>query len=121
MPAVGRGTQDSSTTGHSSPCSTSAKLDGAANNVFCNTKPAQRKGHPLEAHTKDVLVRKTRPGTGDNLGTTIVYFELECQPHSASITGGSGTVFVNGEGIARVGDSADGGAISTGSSNVFAG
>ena len=114
MPAVGRGTQDSATTGHG--CDGSAKLAGPANNVFCNTKPAQRKGHPLDpTHTIPVLV--TIPGVGDNPPTQ----ELKCLPHSASISDGSGTVFVNGKGIARVGDSADGGAISTGSSNVFAG
>ena len=118
MPAVAR-FGDVATTGHD--CDATATLVGGSSNVFCNTKKVERKGDSLGSHDKGVLVRKTRPGTGDNLGTTIVYFELECLPHSASITGGSGTVFVNGIGIARVGDSADSGAISTGSSNVFAG
>ena len=45
-------------------------------------------------------------------------------PHTPSvINAGSGTVFVNGKAIARIGDkSCDAGAITTGgSSNVFAG
>ena len=44
-----------------------------------------------------------------------------CAPHVASVNAGSSTVFVAGKAIARIGDSADAGAMTGGSSNIFAG
>ena len=104
MPAVARVT-DASSTGHG--CSATTTLAGPSTNVFCNTKGVERKGDPLAAHTI--------PFTSGSPPVTV------CIPHAAVINAGSGTVFVNSKAIARVGDSADGGAITTGSSNVFAG
>ena len=112
MPAVAR-FGDVATTGHD--CSATATLVGGSSNVFCNTKKVERKGDGLGAHKKGVLVQI--PGVGDNPPTQ----EFKCLAHSAFINAGSTTVFVNGIAIARVGDSADSGAITTGSSNVFAG
>ena len=44
-----------------------------------------------------------------------------CAPHVANVNVGSSTVRVAGLPIARVGDSADAGAMTNGSNNVFAG
>jgi len=104
MPAVAR-FGDVTSTGHG--CSATTTLAGPSTNVFCNTKGVERKGDPLAAHTI--------PFTSGSPPVTV------CIPHAAVINAGSGTVFVNSKAIARVGDSADGGAITTGSNNVFAG
>ena len=104
MPAVAR-FGDVTSTGHG--CSATTTLAGPSTNVFCNTKGVERKGDPLAAHTI--------PFTSGSPPVTV------CIPHAAVINAGSGTVFVNSKAIARVGDSADSGAITTGSSNVFAG
>ena len=104
MPAVAR-FGDVTSTGHG--CSATTTLAGPSTNVFCNTKGVERKGDPLAAHTI--------PFTSGSPPVTV------CIPHAAVINAGSGTVFVNGKAIARVGDSCDAGAIFNGSSNVFAG
>ena len=44
-----------------------------------------------------------------------------CANHTANVNAGSSTVFVAGKAIARIGDSADAGAMTSGSSNIFAG
>ena len=44
-----------------------------------------------------------------------------CAPHVANVNVGSSTVFVEGSPVARIGDSADAGAMTGGSGNVFAG
>lgn len=44
-----------------------------------------------------------------------------CVPHVAVLNAGSGTVRINGKAVGRVGDSADAGAMITGSGNVSAG
>ena len=44
-----------------------------------------------------------------------------CAPHVANVNAGSGTVRVAGAFVARIGDSADAGAMTSGSSNVFSG
>ena len=43
-----------------------------------------------------------------------------CAPHVANVNAGSPNVFVEGKAIARIGDSADAGAMTSGSGNVFA-
>jgi len=42
-------------------------------------------------------------------------------PHVANVNAGSSTVRVEGLAVARIGDSADLGAMTSGSSNIFAG
>ena len=101
MPGVTR-KDDVTTTGHG--CSATTTVVGPSTNVFCNTRGVERKGDPAAAHTIP------------NSATPPV-----CVPHSSVINSGSGTVFVNGKAIARIGDSCDAGAIVAGSSNVFAG
>ena len=43
-----------------------------------------------------------------------------CAPHVANVNAGSPNVFVEGKAVARIGDSADAGAMTSGSGNVFA-
>lgn len=58
---------------------------------------------------------------GDN-NTTHLLPGSPCPAHSAPITSGSGTVFVNSRGAGRVGDAISGcTSVAAGSSNVFAG
>jgi len=44
-----------------------------------------------------------------------------CAPHVANLNAGSSSVFIQGITVGRVGDSADAGAMTSGSDNVFAG
>ena len=44
-----------------------------------------------------------------------------CAPHVANVNAGSSTVRVAGLAVARIGDSADSGQMTSGSSNVFSG
>ena len=100
MPGVAR-QGDSTTTGHG--CDGTTTLTGptgAGAHVFANNIPVECVGNPTVVH---------RFG-GRNCSST----------HTASINAGSGSVFVGGVAIARIGDSTDGGAISSGSPNVFA-
>jgi|MGYP006178320837 uncharacterized Zn-binding protein involved in type VI secretion len=102
MPAVTRD-GDATTTGHG--CDFTTTVTGPSTDVFCNTKGVERKTDPTAAHT---IPNGASPPV--------------CVSHSgAVINAGSGTVFVNSKAIARIGDSCDGGAITGGSSNVFAG
>jgi len=101
MPAVAR-KDDVTTTGHL--CSATTTVVGPSENVFVNSRGVERKGDPAAPHT---IPNGASPPV--------------CVPHSAVINVGSSTVFVNGEPIARVDDSCDGGKITTGSNNVFAG
>ena len=102
MPGVTR-KDDVTTTGHG--CSATTTVVGPSTNVFCNTKGVERKTDPTAAHT---IPNGASPPV--------------CVSHSgAVINAGSGTVFVNSKAIARIGDSCDAGAITGGSSNVFAG
>ena len=58
---------------------------------------------------------------GDN-NTTHVKPPAPWPSHAAPITSGSSTVFINGKGCGRIGDSITGcTSVATGSSNVFAG
>jgi len=43
-----------------------------------------------------------------------------CAPHVANVNAGSSNVFVEGLAVARIGDSTDAGAMTSGSGNVFA-
>ena len=101
MPGVTR-KDDVTTTGHG--CSATTTVVGPSEDVFCNTRGVERKGDPAAPHT---IPNGASPPV--------------CVPHSSVINAGSGTVFVNSKPIARIGDSCDAGAITGGSSNVFAG
>ena len=98
MPAIARD-GDPTTTGHG--CDSTTTVTGPSSDVFVNGIGVERQGDPVSPHTI-------------NQG-------LLCVPHSAVINVGSGSVFVNGKPIARVGDSTDGGEITGGSPDVSAG
>ena len=98
MPGVTRD-GDATTTGHG--CDTTTTVTGPSTNVFCNGLGVERKTDPTASH--DITV-----GVG-------------CVPHTSTISTGSSTVFVNGRKIARITDACDAGAITGGSTNVFAG
>ena len=89
------------TTGHG--CDTTTTVNGGSDNVIIDNKGVARKNHPLASHTIP---------QGPN-----------CIPHpNQKVNEGSASVFVNGEPIARVGDSVDiGGQITSGEGNVVAG
>ena len=101
MPGVTRD-GDATTTGHG--CDTTTTVTGPSGDVFCNSLGLERKTDPTASHDRPV-------------GDPVV-----CTAHTSSITEGSAKkVFVNGKLIARIGDACDSGAITGGSTNVFAG
>ena len=81
-----------------SHCSGMTRAQGSPD-VFCNGIPISRQGDNNTGHLL--------PG-------------VPCPSHSASISVGSTTVFVNGKGCGRIGD-ATCTSVAGGSSNVFAG
>ena len=101
MPGVTR-TGDATTTGHG--CDITTTVTGPSTDVFCNSLGVERKTDPTAAHT---IPNEADPPV--------------CVAHSATITEGSSTVFVNSKAIARIGDGCDSGAITGGSTTVFAG
>lgn len=96
--ARGSGT-DTVSTGHQ--CDTTTTTNQCSEDVFVNGKGACRLGDTITIHTHKV---------GDS-----------CVPHTATITGSSSTVFVDGIAIARNTDSADAGSITSGSTDTFSG
>ena len=96
--ARGSGT-DTVSTGHQ--CDATTTTNQCSTSVFINGKGACRIGDTITIHTHKV---------GDS-----------CVPHTATITSASSTVFVDGIAIARDGDSADAGSISSGSTDTFSG
>ena len=98
MPGVTRD-GDATTTGHG--CDATTTVTGPSTDVFCNSLGVERKTDPTASHD--------------------ITSGLECVAHTSSISTGSSTVFVNGKSIARITDTCDAGAITGGSTNVFAG
>lgn len=100
MPAVAVCGVDNIATGH--PCDVTAKIQGSLQSkVTIGGNPVAVQGDAIAVHT--------------------ILISSQCRPHGASISGGSSKVFIGGIGVARIGDSADGGSIISGSSGVFAG
>jgi uncharacterized Zn-binding protein involved in type VI secretion len=94
---------DTTTTGHG--CDGTTTIAGSSLNVYMGGIKVAIQGNALDSHT--ILVPGNPP---------------RCVNHPGQIVNvGSTTVKVNGIGIARVGDSADGGAIIEKAGNVFAG
>jgi len=95
MPAVHR-YQDKGTGHGCFPPRPNAQGSG---NVFINNKGAHIVGHAWEIHGCGV-----------------------CSPHGGALAQGSGTVYVNGQQLGRIGDPVDcGSSCAEGSPNVFAG
>lgn len=103
MPGCAR-VNDTINTGHG--CDTTATIIVGSNNVFVNGRSATFQGASISTHTI------TNPSGSDP----------KCIPHPGQIVNvGSSTVRVNGKAMARIGDSADLGSVTGGSTNVFAG
>lgn len=100
MPAVCR-IGDSLSTGHGCDGTTTIADSNTDHTVFANGINIIVAGAPTVVHNI--------PG-GDG-----------CVPHTAYLNTGSSTVFINGIPVGRIGDSADAGAMISGSGNVFAG
>ncbi len=100
MPAVAVCGVDTISTGH--PCDGSALIQGSLQSkVTIGGKPIAVVGDAIEIHT--YLVSDV------------------CVPHSVVVNAGSSKVSIAGLAMARLGDSADAGAIVSGSSKVIAG
>jgi len=100
MPAVSR-VGDSLSTGHACTGSTtiaSSNTDGTvhANNIDIIVVGAPTVSHPFPPAPP-------------------------CAPHVANLNAGSSSVFINGIAVGRIGDSADAGAMTSGSGNVSVG
>ena len=99
MPAVSR-KGDSLSTGHI--CTSTTTLDTPGQGTcFANSILIARVTDPTVSHPFPPLP--------------------PCAPHVAKVNAGSSTVRVCGLSVARIGDSADAGAMTKGSSNVFSG
>jgi len=101
MPAISRDLRDLAKTGHG--CTTVIGCKATQFSVLANGSAVLRPGDPLLPHTIPVCC------------------PLRCVGHPAVINSGSRTVFAEGRPVARMGDSADLGAMIMGSQNVFAG
>ena len=100
MPAISRDLIDLAATGHL--CTPAIPCKALGKSVFVNGSKVLRAGDPLLPH----LIKKG----------------FLCVAHpTAVVNAGSRTVFAEGIPVARVGDSADFGAMAQGSGNVFAG
>ena len=99
MPAVSR-KGDSLSTGHI--CTSTTTLDTPAQGTcFANSILIARVSDPTVSHPFPPAP--------------------PCVPHVANVNAGSSTVRVVGAFVARIGDSTDAGAMTSGSSNVFSG
>ena len=98
MPAVSR-KGDSLSTGHACVGTTTLDTPGQGT-CFANSILIARVSDPTVSHPFPPLP--------------------PCAPHVANVNAGSPNVFVEGLAVARIGDSADAGAMTSGSGNVFA-
>ena len=98
MPAISR-KGDSLSTGHACVGTTTLDTPGQGT-VFANGILVGRIGHPMVSHPNPPLP--------------------PCPNHVANVNAGSPNVYVVGIKVGRIGDSADAGAMTSGSSNVFA-
>ena len=98
MPAVSR-KGDSLTTGHICTSTTTLNTPGQGT-CFANSILIARVSDPTVSHPFPPLP--------------------PCAPHVANVNAGSPNVFVEGLAVARIGDSADSGNMTSGSGNVFA-
>ena len=88
---------------------------GDADVVHCSVP------HRLQ-HSPDVFVNNIAVSRQGDLNTVHVLPGLPCPSHQAPIATGSTTVFINGKGCGRIGDSISAcTSVAEGSDNVFAG
>ena len=100
MPAISRDLRDLAATGHG--CTRVIPVKATQRSVLANGSAVLRPGDSLLPHTIPVCC------------------PLRCIPHKAKVNRGSPNVFAQGIPVARLGDSADFGAMIQGSQNVFA-
>lgn len=100
MPAICR-VGDSLDTGHACTASTTIEAPATDGTVFANGINVIVVGAPTVSHSNPP--------------------NPPCPDHVANLNAGSGTVFINGIAVGRIGDSADAGAMTGGSGTVFAG
>lgn len=100
MPAVCR-EGDPLTTGHGCDGTTTIDTAGTDRTVKANNIPAIVVGAPTVSHSFGA--------------------DPPCAPHVANLNEGSSTVFINNIAVGRIGDSADEGSMTGGSSTVFVG
>lgn len=98
MPRLCRN-RDLGTTGHG--CTTRIGVKTTQNTVFANSIPVARHRDPARPH--------------------VIRVGKRCKGHRARVNRASRSVFVQGIGVARIGDSYDRGRMIQGSNNVFAG
>lgn len=104
MPGCAR-VNDTINTGHG--CDTTATIVVGSNNVKVNGRSATFRGADISSHQITNPAPPPAP---------------PCIPHPGQkVNVGSSTVKVNGKPMARIGDSADLGSVTGGSTNVFAG
>ena len=103
MPRISRH-RDRCRTGHL--CDTTAPVLCSQFTVFANGKPILIRGNRVAPH---VIKNPAYPPSPP-----------PCIPHKAKVNRGSPNVFAQGIPVARLGDSADFGAMIQGSQNVFA-
>lgn len=101
MPGIAR-QGDNVITGHG--CDTTTTIQQGSPNVRINGRGAAYAGAALASHT----ITNPAPAPAP-----------PCIPHSAQVNAGYGRVLVNGKPIARYGDSADAGTISSSSGDVL--
>jgi len=101
MPGIAR-QNDTVATGHG--CDTTTTIQEGSPNVRINGRGAAYANAALSPHTITNSAPLPAP---------------PCIGHSAQVNAGYGRVLVNGRPIARIGDSADLGQITTGSANVL--
>jgi uncharacterized Zn-binding protein involved in type VI secretion len=79
-------------------------------------------GYTIATGSPDVFINGRPAARKGDMSTTHLLPGAPCPAHAAPIQSCSGTVFVNGQGLARVGDTLAGcTSIAQGSPNVFAG
>jgi len=100
MPAVSR-VGDSLTTGHGCDGTTTIASSNTDGSVKADSINVIVVGAPTSAHT--------------------ILSGIVCVPHSSQLNAGSSSVFIQGIAVGRVGDSADAGAMTSGSPSVYAG
>ena len=100
MPKVCR-VEDSLSTGHACDGTTTIDTSNTDGTVHANGRDIIVIGAPTVSH--DILVG------------------IICVPHVETLKEGSSTVFINGIGVGRIKDGADGGEMISGSENVFVG
>lgn len=93
---------------------------GGSDDVVINGKGAHRVGDSWPEHAKDVTTYNSQTTENDDGTTTTILVPVVTHYHHAGTAStGSGSVYVNGKALCRIGDNVScGSTIATGSANV---